>query len=163
VDSYRISGGPVDEEREDPVIDGADKAGLLESCAVRRFLVVRGEPLGPLTVEPPPLGPGAPAFISPNEDGRSDKAIVRGDLSDNAGAYLRAPEPASIVRTISSYGGPYRVRSVLIHARSVMTNKGPVGLNRGYGGQQHCFGLERIVDLAAERLGLDPTTAPPGR
>ena len=81
---------------------------------------------------------------------------VRGDLWDNAGAYLRAPEPASILRTISSYQGPYRVRSVAITARSVMTNKGPVGLNRGYGGQQHCFGLERVVDLAAERLGLDP-------
>jgi 2-furoyl-CoA dehydrogenase large subunit len=81
---------------------------------------------------------------------------LRGDLYDNVGAYLRAPEPASILRTISSYAGPYRVRSVAIEARSVMTNKAPVGLNRGYGGQQHCFGLERIVDLAAERLGLDP-------
>lgn len=81
---------------------------------------------------------------------------VRGDLWDNVGAWLRAPEPASILRTISSYQGPYRVRSVAITARSVMTNKGPVGLNRGYGGQQHCFGLERVVDLAAERLGLDP-------
>jgi 2-furoyl-CoA dehydrogenase large subunit len=81
---------------------------------------------------------------------------VRGDLRDNAGAYLRAPEPASIVRTISSYGGPYRVRSVEIRARAVMTNKGPVGLNRGYGGQQHCFGLERVMDLAAARLGVDP-------
>ncbi|HEY3186185.1 MAG TPA: xanthine dehydrogenase family protein molybdopterin-binding subunit, partial [Solirubrobacteraceae bacterium] len=81
---------------------------------------------------------------------------VRGDLWDNAGAYLRAPEPASILRTISGYGGPYRVRSIEIRARSVMTNKGPVGLNRGYGGQQHCFGLERVVDLSAARLGLDP-------
>jgi 2-furoyl-CoA dehydrogenase large subunit len=81
---------------------------------------------------------------------------VRGDLWDNVGAYLRAPEPASILRTISSYQGPYRARSVAITARSVMTNKGPVGLNRGYGGQQHCFGLERVVDLAAERLAIDP-------
>jgi 2-furoyl-CoA dehydrogenase large subunit len=81
---------------------------------------------------------------------------VRGDLWDNVGAYLRAPEPASILRTISSFQGPYRVRSVALTARSVMTNKGPVGLNRGYGGQQHCFGLERVVDLAADRLGLDP-------
>jgi 2-furoyl-CoA dehydrogenase large subunit len=81
---------------------------------------------------------------------------VRGDLYDNVGAYLRAPEPANILRTISSYGGPYRVRSVAIEARAVMTNKAPAGLNRGYGNQQHCFGLERVVDLAAERLGLDP-------
>lgn len=89
---------------------------------------------------------------------RQDGTIlaVRGDLYDNVGAYLRAPEPASILRTISSYQGPYKLNSVAITARSVMTNKGPVGLNRGYGGQQHCFGLERVVDLAAERLGLDP-------
>ncbi len=81
---------------------------------------------------------------------------VRSDIYDNVGAYLRAPEPASILRTLSSYQGPYKVQSVAITVRSVMTNKAPVGLNRGYGGQQHCFGLERVVDLAAERLGLDP-------
>jgi len=89
---------------------------------------------------------------------RKDGTILalRGDLSDNVGAWLRAPEPASIVRPLSSWTGPYRIRSVAIEARAVMTNTAPVGLNRGYGGQQHCFGLERIVDLAAARLGLDP-------
>jgi 2-furoyl-CoA dehydrogenase large subunit len=81
---------------------------------------------------------------------------LRSEIWDNVGAYLRAPEPASIVRTISSQPGPYRVGSIEMVARAVMTNKAPVGLNRGYGGPQHCFGLERVMDLAAERLGLDP-------
>jgi 2-furoyl-CoA dehydrogenase large subunit len=81
---------------------------------------------------------------------------IRSEVWDNVGAYLRAPEPASIVRTISSQPGPYRVRSIEMVARAVMTNKAPVGLNRGYGGPQHCFGLERVMDLAAERLALDP-------
>jgi 2-furoyl-CoA dehydrogenase large subunit len=81
---------------------------------------------------------------------------IRSEIWDNVGAYLRAPEPASIVRTISSQPGPYRVGSIEMVARAVMTNKAPVGLNRGYGGPQHCFGLERVMDLAAERLDLDP-------
>jgi len=75
------------------------------------------------------------------------------DFTSRSNFWYSSP---SILRTISSYQGPYRVRSVALTARSVMTNKGPVGLNRGYGGQQHCFGLERVVDLAAARLGLDP-------
>jgi 2-furoyl-CoA dehydrogenase large subunit len=37
-----------------------------------------------------------------------------------------------------------------------MTNKTPTGLNRGFGGPQLYFPLERIMDMAAERLGLDP-------
>ena len=81
---------------------------------------------------------------------------VRSNIWDNVGGYLRAPEPASIVRTISSYQGPYRLRSIEMVARAVMTNKAPVGLNRGYGGSQHCFGLERVMDLGAARLGIDP-------
>jgi 2-furoyl-CoA dehydrogenase large subunit len=82
---------------------------------------------------------------------------LRADLADNVGAYLRAPEPASILRMLSSYGGAYRIQSAAVQARAVMTNKAPTGLNRGYGGPQHYFGLERLMDLAAEQLGLDPT------
>jgi 2-furoyl-CoA dehydrogenase large subunit len=38
----------------------------------------------------------------------------------------------------------------------VVTNKAPTGLNRGFGGQQLYFGLERLIDKIAARLGLDP-------
>ncbi|MFQ5831017.1 MAG: xanthine dehydrogenase family protein molybdopterin-binding subunit, partial [Candidatus Methylomirabilia bacterium] len=81
---------------------------------------------------------------------------LRAHIQDNVGAYLRAPEPASIIRMLGNFGGPYRVRSLAVEASAVLTNATPTGLNRGYGGQQHYFALERLLDLAADRLGLDP-------
>ena len=38
----------------------------------------------------------------------------------------------------------------------MVTNKAPTGLNRGFGGQQLYFGLERLIDDIAAELGLDP-------
>src|SRR5260221_9412934 len=40
---------------------------------------------------------------------------------------------------------------------AIMTNRLPTGLIRGYGGPQLYFTLERFMDIAAHRLGLDPT------
>ena len=37
----------------------------------------------------------------------------------------------------------------------MLTNKLPTGLNRGYGGQQYIFSLERLVDRVAHDLNLD--------
>ncbi|MFP6728497.1 MAG: xanthine dehydrogenase family protein molybdopterin-binding subunit, partial [Alphaproteobacteria bacterium] len=74
----------------------------------------------------------------------------------NVGAYVRAPEPASVHRMHAAANGCYRVRDIAIDNRLVTTNKMPIGLNRGYGGPQFYFGLERAMDLAARRLDLDP-------
>ena len=38
----------------------------------------------------------------------------------------------------------------------MLTNRLPSGLNRGFGGPQLYFGLERTMAIAARRLGLDP-------
>jgi len=38
----------------------------------------------------------------------------------------------------------------------VVTNQTPIGLNRGYGGPQFYFALERLMDIAARRLKIDP-------
>ncbi|MPY86172.1 MAG: molybdopterin-dependent oxidoreductase, partial [Actinophytocola sp.] len=45
---------------------------------------------------------------------------------------------------------------VEIRSRAVVTNKTPTGLNRGFGGQQLYFGLERLMDTIAGVCGLDP-------
>src|SRR5919206_710150 len=74
---------------------------------------------------------------------------------DNVGAYIRSPEPATMYRCFSNFCGAYGVQAVRVETCSVMTNKAPTGLNRGFGGPQLYFGLERIMDLAADRLQLD--------
>ena len=52
----------------------------------------------------------------------------------NVGAYVRAPEPASVYRMHSASNGCYRVRNIAIENQLVVTNTTPIGLNRGYGG-----------------------------
>jgi 2-furoyl-CoA dehydrogenase large subunit len=74
----------------------------------------------------------------------------------NVGAYVRAPEPASVYRMHAASNGCYAVRNIAVDNRLAVTNKTPIGLNRGYGGPQFYFGLERAMDKAARMLGIDP-------
>lgn len=74
------------------------------------------------------------------------------------GAYIRPPEPASLYRMHSASSSCYRVRNIAIDNELVVTNRTPVGLNRGYGGPQFYFALERVMEIAARGLGLDRET-----
>lgn len=77
------------------------------------------------------------------------------DQLEDCGAYLRAPEPATIYRMHGNMTGAYAIENLRIRNRVVVTNKTPSGLMRGFGGPQVYFPLERIVDLAARKVGLD--------
>ncbi len=74
----------------------------------------------------------------------------------NMGAYIRTPEPASLYRMHAASNGCYDVGNIEIHNELVVTNRTPVGLNRGYGGPQFYFALERVMEMAARGLGIDP-------
>src|SRR5256885_506883 len=52
--------------------------------------------------------------------------------------------------------GPYRVPAYACDLWSVVTNKPPVGTLRSPGRPECNFARERLLDLAATRLGLDP-------
>jgi 2-furoyl-CoA dehydrogenase large subunit len=80
---------------------------------------------------------------------------LRYDAIEDVGAYVRAPEPATLYRMHGSLSGAYRVRNVAARNRVVLTNTLPSGLNRGFGGPQLYFALERTMAVAARRLGLD--------
>ncbi len=81
---------------------------------------------------------------------------LRADLVDNVGAYLRPPEPSTLYRCFGNITGAYRIDAVEIRSRAVVTNKTPTGLNRGFGGQQLYFGLERLMDEIARECATDP-------
>jgi 2-furoyl-CoA dehydrogenase large subunit len=81
---------------------------------------------------------------------------LRYDAIEDVGAYVRAPEPATLYRMHGSLSGAYRVKNVAARNRVVLTNTCPSGLNRGFGGPQLYLALERTMTIAAERLGLDP-------
>ncbi|MGD9526284.1 xanthine dehydrogenase family protein molybdopterin-binding subunit [Pseudonocardia sp.] len=80
---------------------------------------------------------------------------LKADLVDDVGAYLRPPEPSTLYRCYGNFTGPYRIGAIEVRARAVVTNTMPTGLNRGFGGQQLYFGLERLMDAVAHATGLD--------
>lgn len=75
---------------------------------------------------------------------------------ENVGAYLRPPEPAALYRFHATLGGPYKLDHVFLENMAIVTNQVPTGLNRGFGGAQYCFPLERLMNRAALELGIDP-------
>ena len=81
---------------------------------------------------------------------------LRFDNLANMGAYLRPPEPASVYRMHSACNGCYGVKNIALDNTLVVTNQTPIGLNRGYGGPQFYFALERVMDMAARKLAIDP-------
>src|SRR5690606_23500009 len=86
-------------------------------------------------------------------DGRV--TALRYDQIDDCGAYLRAPEPATFYRMHGNLTGAYAIRNLLVRNRVVLTNKTPTGLNRGFGGPQVYFALERLMQRIAVELSLD--------
>jgi carbon-monoxide dehydrogenase large subunit/6-hydroxypseudooxynicotine dehydrogenase subunit gamma len=72
------------------------------------------------------------------------------------GAYLRTHGIWVPALTAAYLPGPYRIPSYRCRVACVMTNKTPTGTVRGPGVFEGTFARERILDLAAARLGLDP-------
>jgi carbon-monoxide dehydrogenase large subunit len=81
---------------------------------------------------------------------------VRDRSVTNNGAYLHtlAITPASIAAAMLP--GPYRVPSYAVAAHSVLTNKVPLAVYRGAGHPQAVFVMERMMDIIARDLGVDP-------
>ncbi|MGI9409123.1 MAG: molybdopterin cofactor-binding domain-containing protein, partial [Hyphomicrobiaceae bacterium] len=78
------------------------------------------------------------------------------DQIDDCGAYLRAPEPATIYRMHGNMTGAYDIRHLAIRNRNVLTNKTPSGLVRGFGGPQVYFALERLIQKIAHEFDRNP-------
>ena len=78
------------------------------------------------------------------------------DQLEDCGAWLRAPEPATLYRMHGNLTGAYAIRHVRVRNRVVLTNKTPTGLVRGFGGPQVYYPLERLMQRIAVTLGLDP-------
>ena len=78
------------------------------------------------------------------------------DQIEDVGAHIRAPEPATLYRMHGNLTGAYDIRHVAVRNRVVLTNKTPTGLNRGFGGPQMYYALERLMQRVAIELKLDP-------
>jgi aerobic-type carbon monoxide dehydrogenase small subunit (CoxS/CutS family) len=87
------------------------------------------------------------------KDGRIT-AIEFSMLSDG-GAYGMSSEGVMRKAAILSCG-PYEVHNLKIDTIAVYTNNTPSGAFRTFGGMQAQFATESMMDMAAEKLGMDP-------
>ena len=80
------------------------------------------------------------------------------DVTADVGAYSIYPFGAALepITTAQTILGPYRVGAYRFRARGLASAKAPAGAYRGVGMNAGAFAGERMVDLAAARLGLDP-------
>ncbi|MFI5706354.1 xanthine dehydrogenase family protein molybdopterin-binding subunit [Kribbella sp. NPDC051620] len=74
---------------------------------------------------------------------------------DDVGAYTRY-EPLGGVIWTQVANACYQLKHLRVHYRSVYTNKCPTHPNRGYSRMQHLWLVERMMDIAAHKLGFDP-------
>jgi 2-furoyl-CoA dehydrogenase large subunit len=72
---------------------------------------------------------------------------------DDCGAYPRY-EPLGCVIWSQVFPGVYRFKSARIDFTQAVTNKCPVGPNRGYSRMQHLWFLERVIDICGHELGI---------
>jgi 2-furoyl-CoA dehydrogenase large subunit len=89
-----------------------------------------------------------------NENGKVE--AMRLDQIEDCGAFLRAPEPATLYRMHGNLNGAYDIENIAVRNRVVLTNKTPTGLVRGFGGPQLYFAIERLMNKIAKTLDVDP-------
>ncbi|MEA2944267.1 MAG: aerobic carbon-monoxide dehydrogenase large subunit [Bradyrhizobium sp.] len=81
---------------------------------------------------------------------------IRGRVDVDCGAYLRSnglTPPRNVAQFTS---GPYRVENIHIDVFAQLTNKTPCGTYRAPGRFEGSFFCERLIEIAAREMGLDP-------
>jgi aerobic carbon-monoxide dehydrogenase large subunit len=83
---------------------------------------------------------------------------VTGRFISDVGAYSDYPWGSALEagHAASAVPGPYKVPAYRFEALSVATNKATLGLYRGVGLPTAVLVMERLMDLAAQKLGIDP-------
>lgn len=81
---------------------------------------------------------------------------LRTETLANVGAYLSnfsTATPTFLHGTLMA--GPYKTPLVYVNVKTVFTNTAPVDAYRGAGRPEATFSIERVIDKAADELGLD--------
>lgn len=77
------------------------------------------------------------------------------DVTLDTGAYADN-SPQVLNRCVTRSVGPYRIPNLRVRARAVHTTTVPASSYRGFGGFHTSVASEGNLDMAAERLGIDP-------
>lgn len=82
---------------------------------------------------------------------------LRGELIVDMGAYVRPNGGVAPGKGLQFLCGPYQIKNARFELRAALTNKTPFGSYRGPGRYESSYFRERIVDLAAHDLGIEPS------
>jgi carbon-monoxide dehydrogenase large subunit/6-hydroxypseudooxynicotine dehydrogenase subunit gamma len=80
---------------------------------------------------------------------------LRARMLHNTGAYVRTHGIRVAELSVNSFQGPYKIPNYRIEVASVVTNVTPGGTYRSPGRYEATFVRERLVELAADELGVD--------
>ncbi|MDB9998768.1 molybdopterin-dependent oxidoreductase, partial [Alphaproteobacteria bacterium] len=96
------------------------------------------------------------AKLSFNSDGKF--VSLEGNVIGNIGAYSIFPWTGALepVQVIGFLPGPYDIKNFHGNVKCVVTSKSPTGPYRGVGRPAAVFVLERLVDMAAKLISMDP-------
>lgn len=81
---------------------------------------------------------------------------LRGEIVVDIGAYARGTGGTSPSRCAQFLPGPYRIPNYRCAIKVHVSNKTPTGTYRGPGRVEANFFRERLIDMAAADLGIDP-------
>lgn len=81
---------------------------------------------------------------------------LRGRILADMGAYVRTNGGVVPAKAAQLLPGPYRIANFACEVNAFVTNKTPVGTYRGPGRYEANFFRERLFDMAAADLGIDP-------
>lgn len=81
---------------------------------------------------------------------------LRDTIYASLGVMYSLGGPAVMVTTPMFVPGAYKIRNYHAQLYGVATNKTPFGAHRGFGKAEAAYVIERMMDIAAERLGLEP-------
>ncbi len=81
---------------------------------------------------------------------------LRGEVIIDIGAYARGTGGTSPTRCAQFLPGPYRIPNFSCKVNAHVSNKTPCGTYRGPGRVEANFFRERLIDMAAADLGVDP-------
>ena len=98
-----------------------------------------------------------PAVITVAVAARADGTLLakRAESWADTGAYADCG-PGVAQKIGYTVVGPYRIPNVYVDSHCVYTNLPPNGAFRGYGATQAVWASERLMDVLAERLSMDP-------
>lgn len=91
-------------------------------------------------------------------DANGVAVALEADVTGDVGAYSIYPWTCGLepVQVVSFLPGPYRIQSYRGAVKGVATTKPPTGPYRGVGRPISTFVAERLMDMGARALGLDP-------